>query len=98
MRRQAYGMALDLTAPTTAAERAAARPVGFWISLATAALTIVTFVLAMTALPDDVPYPFTSQVIADQWPGDYLWMYPAMILMVLFVALLVAIPRSWESC
>jgi hypothetical protein len=46
------------------------RGVGFWIALATAALTVVTFALAMTALPDDVPYVFTSQVIADQWPGD----------------------------
>ncbi len=64
---------------------------GFWISVVTTVLTVVTFALAMTALPDDVPYPFTSQTIIDQWPGDYLWMYPAMVLMVLFVALLVAI-------
>jgi hypothetical protein len=84
-------MALDLTASAVATKPDAARPVGFWISLITAALTVVTFALAMTALPDDVPYPFTSQVIVAQWPGDYLWMYPAMILMVLFVALLVAI-------
>ncbi len=40
----------------------------------------------MTALPDDVPYPFTSDVVAAQWPGDYLWMYPAMLLMLVFVA------------
>jgi lysylphosphatidylglycerol synthetase-like protein (DUF2156 family) len=64
---------------------------GFWISLATVALTVVTFALAMTALPDDVPYPFTSQAIVDQWPADYLWLYPAIVLMVLFVAFLVAI-------
>ena len=57
-------------------------------------MTIATFALAMTALPDDVPYPFTSQVIIDQWPGDYLWMYPAMILMVLFVAWLAAIHET----
>ena len=60
---------------------------GFWIAIATSATTVLTFVLALTALPDKVPYPFTSDIIADQWPGDYFWMFPAMVLMVLFVAL-----------
>jgi hypothetical protein len=60
---------------------------GFWIAIATSATTLLTFVLALTALPNKVPYPFTDDVIADQWPGDYLWMFPAMVLMVLFVAL-----------
>ena len=30
-------------------------------------------------------------MIAAQWPGDYLWMYPAMVLMLLFVALVAAV-------
>ena len=64
---------------------------GYWSALATAALTVVSFALAITAVPDRVPYPFTSHVIAEQWPGDYLWMYPAMVLMVVFVALSAAI-------
>ncbi len=84
-------MQLDPMASVEPTRTDAVSRFGFWISLVTAALTVVTFALAMTALPDDVPYPFTSQVIADQWPGDYLWMYPAMILMVSFVAWLVAI-------
>jgi hypothetical protein len=63
----------------------------FWIALATTATTVVTFALALTALPDKVPYPFTSDVIAQQWPGDYYWMFPAMLLMLLFVALLGAV-------
>ena len=54
---------------------------GFWIACATAG----------TALPNDVPYPFTGEEIAEQWPRDYLWMYPAMLLMLLFVALIAAI-------
>jgi 4-amino-4-deoxy-L-arabinose transferase-like glycosyltransferase len=87
-------MALDPPAPVDATRAAAAGRFGFWISVVTAAVTVVTFALAMTALPDTVPYPFTSQVIVDQWPGDYLWMYPAMILMVLFVAWLVAIHQD----
>lgn len=64
---------------------------GYWIALTTGPLTLVTFALALTALPNDVPYPFTSDVIADQWPEDYLWMYPAMVLMILFVALVASI-------
>lgn len=64
---------------------------GFWISIATSAMTLLTFALALTALPNKVPYPFTDDVIADQWPGDYIWMFPAMVLMVLFVAVVAAL-------
>ena len=64
---------------------------GFWIAIITVAVTVVTFALALTALPNSVPYPFTSHSIAEQWPMDYLWMYPAMVLMLLFVALFAAI-------
>jgi hypothetical protein len=87
------GMGSTLTAPV-GTTRDGAHGAGVWIGLATAAVTVVTWVLAMTALPDVVPYPFTSQPIVDQWPGDYLWMYPAMVVVVLFVALLVAIHES----
>lgn len=64
---------------------------GVVAAVSTTILTLITFALALTALPDDEPYPFTTQTIADQWPGDYLWMPPAMLLMVSFVALLVAV-------
>lgn len=79
---------------------------GFWAALGTAATTNVTFALALTAIPDAGPhcqtdcvsYPFTDERIAEQWPGDYLWMFPAMLMTLLFVAMLVAIhecaPRS----
>ncbi len=68
-------------------DRHPAMLVGSWIALALTGVTVVTFALALTAVPDDVPYPFTSDVIAAQWPGDYVWMYPAMLLMLLFIAL-----------
>ena len=74
--------------PSVPASTGSPRPalrLGSSVALAMAAVTVVTFALALTALPNDVPYPFTSDVIADQWPGDYLWMYPAMLLMLLFV-------------
>lgn len=67
---------------------------GFVVSVLVVVLTAVTFVLALTALPNKVPYPFTAPEIAAQWPRDYLWMYPAMVLMLLFVALVAAI-HSW---
>jgi hypothetical protein len=60
---------------------------GVRIAWATSVVTLVAFALALTALPDKVPYPFTDEVIAAQWPGDYYWMFPAMVLMLLFVAL-----------
>lgn len=84
-------MSADSTALLDSARAGAACRFGFWIANVTAALTVVTFALALTALPDSVPYPFASSVIAEQWPGDYLWMYPAMVLMLLFVALMAAI-------
>lgn len=64
---------------------------GFWSAVATTALAVISFAFALTAVPDRVPYPFTSRIIVEQWPGDYLWMYPAMVLMVVFVALVAAI-------
>ena len=64
---------------------------GQWLAVTTGLLTLVSFGLALTALPDKVPYPFTADVIVEQWPGDYLWMYPAMLLMVAFVALLAVV-------
>ncbi len=64
---------------------------GFCIAIATVVVTVVTFALALTALPNSVPYPFTDPSIAAQWPTDYLWMYAGMVLMLLFVGLFVAI-------
>lgn len=70
---------------------------GFGVAVATGVLTAVTFGLALTALPDKVPYPFTDEVIAQQWPGDYYWMYAAMALMVLFVALVATLHERAPS-
>ena len=72
-------------------EQRVASRFGFWVAIATSVTTVVTFALAITALPDVVPYPFANEQVAEQWPGDYYWMYPAMVLMLLFVALVVAL-------
>ncbi len=84
-------MELESTSARAAIDGAGAYRFGFWIAVAVAALTAGTFALALMALPDKVPYPFTDPVIAAQWPGDYLWMYAAMLLMLLFVALVAAV-------
>ena len=82
---------MELESTSARAALDGARRFGFWMAVSVAALTAGTFVLALTALPDKAPYPFTDPVIAAQWPGDYLWMYPAMVLMLLFVALVAAV-------
>ncbi len=65
--------------------------VGYLVALMMTGVTVVSFALALTAVPNDVPYPFSSDVIADQWPVDYLWMYPAMLLMLLFIAFIASV-------
>jgi hypothetical protein len=75
-------------------DKAGPRPAvsaGSVIALTMSGLALGTWALAMTALPNDVPYPFTADVIAAQWPGDYLWMYPAMVLMLLFIAFIASV-------
>jgi hypothetical protein len=76
--------------PDRTAPRLALR-IGSVVALTMTGVTVVSFALALTAVPDEVPYPFSSQVIADQWPGDYLWMYPAMLLMLLFIAVIASV-------
>jgi hypothetical protein len=77
-----------------AAEPLAVARLGRGLAVTTGLLTVVSFGLALTALPDKVPYPFTADVITEQWPGDYLWMYPAMLAMVAFVALLAVVHQT----
>ena len=79
--------------------RHAAARFGFWAALTTAALTVVTFGFAITALPDSgrncqencASYPFAGDQVASQFPGDYLWMVPAMVLTLAFIALVAAV-------
>jgi len=60
-------------------------------------VTAVTFGLAITAIPnagagcrvDCVEYPYLDTL--SEFPGDYLWMPPAMFLVVLYVILVAAI-------
>ncbi|MDY0020532.1 MAG: hypothetical protein RBT47_11060, partial [Anaerolineae bacterium] len=70
---------------------------GFYTALLTSVLTLVTFGIAFFTPPISGPscqancitYPFTD--IVARFPRDYIWMYPAMLMMVLFVALMACI-------
>jgi len=71
--------------------------VGFYSAILTAVITIITFALAMTAIPisgancpgDCVEYPYLDTV--SQYPKDFLWMFAAMLLVLVYVALMASI-------
>ena len=71
--------------------------VGFYSAVLTALLTIFTFIIAFLTPPLSGPfctggcftYPYSD--IASRFPRDYFWMYPAMLLNVVYYILMVAI-------
>jgi hypothetical protein len=71
----------------------AANRVGMFSSILTVVMTLVTFGLAITAVPNSgagclencFEYPYLDTL--SEFPRDYLWMPPAMILAVLYVIL-----------
>ncbi len=71
--------------------------VGLYSSVLTALITIVTFGFAITAIPISgancrdgcIEYPYLNTVA--QFPKDYLWMIPAIVLMLLYVIWVVSI-------
>jgi len=75
----------------------ASNRVGLYSAILTAVMTVVTFGLAIIALPNAgagcrvncVEYPYLNTL--SEFPGDYLWMPPAMILVVLYVVLVSSI-------
>lgn len=70
---------------------------GIYISILTAAITAVTFGIALMTPPlsgpfcagDCYEYPYTD--IISRFPRDYYWMYPTMLISVLFVLLMACI-------
>jgi hypothetical protein len=71
---------------------------GFYTSIFTAVLTLVTFGIAILTPPLAGPfcassscfeYPYTD--IASRFPRDYLWMYPAILLTLGYVVLMVCL-------
>jgi uncharacterized membrane protein YhaH (DUF805 family) len=70
---------------------------GFWFAFLTSFLAVLTFGIAICTPPVSGPfcqggcvsYPYND--IASRFPRDYYWMVPAMILAIVFVALMVAV-------
>jgi hypothetical protein len=71
--------------------------VGFYSAILTTVMTIVTFGLALTAIPISgancreacIEYPYLDTV--SQFPKDYLWMFAAIVLTVVYVTMITAI-------
>ena len=71
--------------------------VGLYSAILTAVITVVTFSLAITAIPnsgafcseDCFEYPYADTL--SQFPQDYLWMPFAMLLVVVYVVLMASI-------
>jgi hypothetical protein len=82
----------------TATGRAEAR-FSFWVAVLTAALAAIALVMAVTTPPRSGPYcsmsciayPYTNA--AAFVPRDYLWMYPAALLSVIFVVMVTRVHR-----
>jgi len=70
---------------------------GFYTAILTTALTTITFGIAICTTPISGPfckgscieYPFIN--VISRFPRDYIWMYPAMMLTLLVVFLMVCI-------
>jgi len=71
--------------------------VGLYSAILTALTTLLTFSLAILAIPNSgagcreecVEYPYVNTL--SEFPRDYLWMLPAMFLVVVYVILIVSI-------
>ena len=70
---------------------------GYFVSIISAILTVITFGIAISTPPLSGPfctgscfeYPYTD--IANRFPRDYYWMYPAILLSFTFLMMIVSI-------
>jgi hypothetical protein len=75
---------------------------GFWVSLLTASLTIVSFAIAILTPPRSGPFCTGSRVAypysntAAFFPKDYFWMFPAILLTPLLL-MVCACVHSWVA-
>jgi hypothetical protein len=80
---------------------AALRRVGMWSAAATAVLAAVSFGVASTTPPRTGPFAAPGTAIAFPYssaaqfvPGDFVWMYLALLMMLAFLVLAVCIRES----
>src|SRR5664279_1973786 len=84
---------------TDTAARVSAGRLGVWVASATAVVGVVSLVLSMTTPPRSgaycsdgcIAYPYTD--VAAYVPRDYLWMYPEVLLTLLFMVLAVCLAQ-----
>jgi hypothetical protein len=70
---------------------------GYYSSVFLAIITVITFGLALTAIPnsgafcpeDCFEYPYLDTL--SEYPGDYLWMFPATLLLIVFMIFVVGV-------
>ncbi len=70
---------------------------GYFVSIITAILTVITFGIAITTPPLSGPYctgscfeyPYID--ISNRFPRDYYWMYPAILLSFTYLMMIVSI-------
>ena len=73
------------------------KKLGFYAALLTTLLTVVTFGIAIFTPPFSGPsctancfaYPYTD--IVSRFPRDYIWMYPAMLLSLVYYVLMTCV-------
>lgn len=73
---------------------------GFYVSVFTAILTVVTFGIAVCTPPlsgpfckgDCFQYPYNE--IISRFPRDYYWMYPAILLSFAYLVMIIAVHKS----
>ena len=89
--------AIDHHTPGTSVSRRASIQVGIYSSVLTVLLTIITFGFAITAIPISgancregcIEYPYLNTIA--QFPKDYLWMIPAIVLMLNYLIWMISI-------
>jgi len=75
----------------------------FFVAITMAIVTFITFVIAILTPPLSGPfcksscfeYPYTD--VISRFPRDYIWMYPAMLVALLFVVLMICIHHYAEN-
>jgi hypothetical protein len=71
------------------------------VSLATGLLTLITFGIAIFTPPitgffcqgDCIDYPYYNEIVS-RFPRDYIWMFPAIGMMLLYIALYIGIHQQ----
>lgn len=72
------------------------KKISYLFAQLTALVAVITFGIALLTPPisgplaqEPIQYPYTE--ILSRFPRDYIWMYPAMFLMLLFIVLIICV-------